>query len=193
MFEDIRKQFFPMQLPTGVVACLVDEVTAQRTGEITQIFSPEALGHFRAPESRQERLGRLRKLLARSASEWIVFYSQKDEPVGWFWGYMEYETTFTMDTIGLIPEFRNRGIYSAFLKQLIPYLDALGYERLTSYHHPNNRAVLIANLKAGFNIVGMEVNESNGAMVKMAYLFHADRRKYFEQVFMLAPDQTSDD
>jgi hypothetical protein len=39
----------------------------------------------------------------------------------------------------------------------------------------------------------MELNESTGAMVKVAYLFHADRRKRFEQGFMLAPDQTSND
>ena len=68
-----------------------------------------------------------------------------------------------IDTVGLIPAFRGRGIYRAFLKQLIAYLDALGYERLTTSHHPDNRAVMIPELKAGFHIVGIKLHENCGS------------------------------
>ncbi len=104
---------------------------------------------------------------------------------------MEDVETFFIDTVGLIPAFRNRGIYTAFLKQIIAYLGAMGYERLTTSHHPNNRAILIVELKAGFNIVGIELHESCGAGIKVAYIFHDDRREWFRQIFNLAPDQTS--
>lgn len=63
---------------------------------------------------------------------------------------------------------------------------------LTTSHHPNNRAIMIAELKAGFNIVGIELHEECGPLVKMAYLFHDDRREGFRQVFSMAPDQISD-
>ena len=77
------------------------------------------------------------------------------------------------------------GIYSAFLAQLIGYLSARAYERLTTSHHPNNRAALIADLKVGFDIVGFEMHESHGPLVKMAYPIHRDRRQAFERVFSM--------
>lgn len=103
------------------------------------------MGLFTAPRERCERLERLQELHAHSRPEWIVFYSERDEPVGWFYGYMEDEETFFIDTIGLVPAFRGQGIYMAFLRQLIAYLRVIGYERVTTTHHPNNRAALIAD------------------------------------------------
>ncbi len=108
--------------------------------------------------------------------------------MGWFWGYMEYADTFTIDTFGLIPAYRGRGIYSAFIRVLLAYLTAVGYERVTLFTHPNNRAMLIANLKAGFSIAGMEINESTGALVKLVYHLHDDRCADFSQAFRLQPE-----
>ena len=195
MYEDIRKQFFPMSLPSGVVCRLLDREAAQasiRAAKV-QIFHPkEEFGVFLAPEARREKLEHLKKMLAYSDEKWMVFYSAEGEPVGWFIGYMEDEETFFIDTIGLVPAFRNRGIYSAFLRGLVAYLGALGYERVTTTHHPNNRAVMIAELKAGFNIVGLELHEGLGPMVKTAYYIHDDRREGFKQVFSMAADPTSE-
>jgi RimJ/RimL family protein N-acetyltransferase len=193
--EKNHEQFFPMELPAGVVGRLVDHDTAQRVRMAigAQIFPPrEVFGQFTPPETRRDNLERLQKHYTPSFAQWIVFYSDRNEPVGWLYGYMEDSETFFIDTVGLIPAFRNRGIYTAFLKQLIAYLGALGYERLTTSHHPNNRAVMIAELKAGFNITGIELHEECGPLVKMAYLFHDDRREGFRQVFSMAPDQISD-
>ncbi len=67
----------------------------------------------------------------------------------------------------------------------------MGYERLTTSHHPNNRAALIADLKAGFNIVGLELHESHGPVVKMACSLHADRRRGLEQIFSMEPEPTT--
>ena len=103
---------------------------------------------------------------------------------------MEDQETFFIVAVGLIATFRGRGIYTALLKGLIAYLAAVGYERLTTSHHPNNRAIMIAELKAGFNITGLELHERYGPLVKMAYLFHQDRQENFEQVFSMAPDPT---
>jgi RimJ/RimL family protein N-acetyltransferase len=156
-----------------------------------RIFAPgfkEEAGAFRAPKARQERVEQLWGMHIDTHPEWIVFFDERDEPIGWFYGYMEDEESFFIDTIGLVSEFRGKGIYQAFLRQLIAYLQAAGYERLTSTHHPNNRAVLIAELKVGFNIVGLELNESLGPAVRVAYLFYEDRRRGFERVFSMVPE-----
>jgi len=105
---------------------------------------------------------------------------------------MEDEETFFIDTIGLVPAFRGQDIYGAFLTQFIAYLRAMGYERLTSSHGPNVRAALIAELKVGFDIVGIELNESHGVLVKTAYHLHEDRRQAFERIFSTPRESTNE-
>ena len=197
MDEQIHKQFFPMKLPAGIVARSMDQDAAQEAiAPINHLIFPpgfkQEVGLFEAPEARRERLEHLQKLYAYSQPEWLVFYNVQDEPIGWFLGYMEDVDgdTFFIDTVGLVPAFRRRGIYSAFLRQLIAYLKAMGYERLTTSHGPNNRAALIADLKAGFNIVGLELHESHGPLVKTAYYLHQDRRQAFERVFSTEREPT---
>lgn len=198
MDEEIRKQFFPMKLPSDTVGRSMDEDAAQEPiRAINHLIFPQdfkqVAGLFGTPEKRHEKLERLRKQHAYSQPEWILFYDGKDAPIGWFFGYMEDEETFFIDTIGFVPEFRGQGIYTDFLKQLIACLKAMGYERLTTSHHPNNRAALIADLKVGFNIVGLELHESHGPLVKMAYHLHGDRHRGFERIFSMERESTSEE
>jgi len=195
--ENIHKQFFPMKLPSGVVARSMDQDAAQEyIKAINHLIFPadfkQTVGLFEAPMARHERLDRLRKQHARSSPEWLVFFNAADEPIGWFLGYMEDEETFFIDTIGLIPAFRGQGIYSAFLRQFIVYLRMIGYERLTTSHGPNVRAALIADLKVGFDIVGIELHEGHGVWVKTAYHLHEDRRQAFEHVFSTPREPTNE-
>jgi len=198
MYDDIRKQFFPMRLPYGVKAHSMDRKSAQEEIERFnhRIFAPgskEETGAYRPPKTRGERVARLWEKHIDTHPEWVVFFEDGSAPIGWFYGYMEDEETFFIDTIGIVPEFRAKGIYQAFLRQLIAYLKAAGYERLTSTHHPNNRAVLIAELKVGFNIVGLEINESAGPILKVAHFLHEDRRLGFERVFCMVPEASWSD
>jgi len=197
MDKDIRKQYFPMSLPLDVIGLCLDRTSAEKYIQAInhQIFPPgfkQKLGLFETPDERQETQKNLSKQHSRSASEWIIFLSKNDQPIGWFYGYMEDGETFFIDTIGLIPEYRRAGVYTAFLVQLLAYLRAKGYERVTTSHHPNNRAALIADLKTGFNIVGMELHESHGVLVKMAHSLHEDRRSAFEQVFSVKVEEENE-
>jgi len=182
-----------MRLPSGVVARSMDPKTALEVIKQfnDRIFAPgfkEQTGAFRPPKARAERVALLWEKHIGTHPEWVVFFDEGDAPIGWFYGYMEDEETFFIDTIGLVPEHREKGLYQAFLMQLIDYLKAAGYERLTSSHHPNNRAVLIAELKVGFNIVGLEINESAGPVLRVAHPLHEDRRLGFERVFCMVPE-----
>lgn len=189
LFDNIRQQFFPIELPASVIGHVVDLQTVFAVGVTTAIFDPPALGHFAPPASRQKKIKQLESIHKSSGSESIAFYNADKKPVGWFWGYMEYADTFTIDTFGLIPAYRGRGIYSAFMQPLLTYLTTIGYERVTVMTHANNRAMLITNLKAGFSIVGMENHESGGAFVKLAYHLHDDRHTDFCKAFRMQPDE----
>ena len=193
MTEDIRAQFFPMPLPAGVSGQWVDRASV--AGEFQelnkQIFPRAELGLFDVPLERQPNAQRLRQIYTASHAECIVFYNDMRLPVGWFYSYREDTATAFIDTVGFLPDYRGRGLYSAFLPKYLAYTTALGMERITTSHHPNNRAIMIAELKVGFDIVGLELHESHGPQIKMAYFIHADRRAGFERAFSMAPDPTA--
>jgi RimJ/RimL family protein N-acetyltransferase len=193
MSDDIRAQFFPISLPAGVVGHWVDRaaVAAQIQDLNAQIFRSHELRLFQIPPERQSGVQGLQRTYTPSYPECIVFYAEAHRPVGWFYSYPEDAATIFIDTIGFLPEYRGRGLYSAFLPMYLAYVAALGYERVTTSHHPNNRAIMIAELKVGFNIVGLELHESHGPLIKMAYFMHADRREGFESAFSMAPDPTA--
>jgi RimJ/RimL family protein N-acetyltransferase len=193
MSDAIRAQFFPMSLPADVVGRWVDRSTvATEIQELNaQIFRAHELRLFQIPPERQPDVQRLQQSYTPSHPECIVFYTDTRRPVGWFYSYREDMTTRFIDTIGFLPEYRGRGLYSAFLPKYLAYVAALGYERVATSHHPNNRAIMIAELKAGFDIVGLELHESHGPLIKLAYFMHADRRAGFERAFSMAPDPTA--
>jgi len=193
MSEDIRAQFFPMSLPAGVTGQWVDRVAvATEIQELNrQIFPRSELRLFEVPSERQPGVHRLRQSYTPFHPEYVVFYDDRRSSIGWFYSYREDATTTFIDTVGFLPTYRGRGLYSAFLPKYLAYVAALGIERVTTSHHPNNRAIMIAELKVGFDMVGLELNESFGPLIKMAYFMHVDRRAGFEQAFSMAPDPTA--
>ncbi|MBL8166336.1 MAG: GNAT family N-acetyltransferase [Anaerolineae bacterium] len=193
MSEDIRARFFPMSLPAGVIGQWVirSEATADIQELNAQIFRSAELRLFQVPPERQSGVQHLKQGYVPAQPECVVFYSDARLPVGWFYSYREDATTAFIDTVGFLPSYRGRGLYSAFLPKYLAYVAALGIERVTTSHHPNNRAIMIAELKVGFNVVGLELHESHGPLIKMAYFMHADRRAGFEQAFSMAPDPTA--
>ena len=193
MSEAIRAQFFPMTLPAGVVGQWVDRANvATEIQELNrQIFHPHELRLFQVPSERQPGVRHLQQSYTPSQPECILFFTDARLPVGWFYSYCEDATTTFIDTIGFLPAYRGRGLYSAFLPKYLAYAAALGYERVTITHHPNNRAIMIAELKVGFDIVGLELHESHGPLIKLAYFMHPDRRDGFERAFSMAPDPTA--
>ena len=86
---------------------------------------------------------------------------------------------------GILPAHQRRGIYSRFLRQLLTYLKALGYARVTSSHMVNNRPVLIAKLKAGFIATGMSLDERWGAMLWLTYYLDDRVSDAFRSAFSL--------
>lgn len=193
LFAEEREKYFPMQLPQGIVG---KQVTMQQQLDVEEMLEPlvfpendRAKRWFSLPPERREEKERLYTLQRMSHQEAVIFYDG-DTEIGWSAGRMTGASEFMMNDTGILPAYQRKGIYSAFLKLYLPYLGDCGYERIVSYHSPTNRAVLIAKLKAGFNIAAMELRERGGASVKLVYFLHQDRLLSFEDVHSLDPDNT---
>ena len=153
-------------------------------------FSAHGAFGMDVPPERGVKLAPLFETTRFLHTEQIIFRTDDGTPVGYFFGNMREPQTFFIISTGLLPAYRQRGLYSYFTRRLLSYLYAIGYERVQSLHQPNNRAVLIAKLKLGFNITGMVLDERMGAHVELTYLFHEDRRAAFSRAFAMEPRDT---
>ncbi len=192
VIKKIRQQYFPMQLPEGVEAHAVEKDVLQKV--MTQLWPaifPEDsnLCFFRTV---QERMGKMeflwREYYGSGHSETILFTLPDETPIGWVTGDMEDYMTFYLRLFGLLPEYRRKKVFSAFQQKFFEYLKEVGYERIASHHHINNRITLISQLKMGFSLVGFEVDERFGILAKVLYFLHEDRREGYEKVFSMPKD-----
>lgn len=189
MFEEIRAQYFSAQLIQGFIARPIATrrefyaITGQYFGAVFSPFSE--LGAYTLPTERREKLKPLAEAFAHTHQEHFVVYDDNEQVVGWSYGEMHDTETFFMTNSAILPQYQRRGLYTALTSRLIAYLTELGYERITSNHQPNNRAVLIAKLRAGFVLSGMILDERWSAQVQMTYHIHTDRKQGFARAFSL--------
>ncbi|WP_324667947.1 GNAT family N-acetyltransferase [Geochorda subterranea] len=106
-----------------------------------------------------------------------ILFKRGEELAGWYFGQQETATRYLMVNTALFPEHRRKGIYTALLRSLLPHLEALGFQEVVSLHHATNNPVLIAKLKAGFLITGMEIDDRFGLLVRLTYFTHPIRRR----------------
>lgn len=188
MFEPIRAEFYPQAIHSDILVKPIASRSEffQITGSLfDKVFTPfDELGAYTLPKDRQPNLTPLRQAFAGTHHEYFVFY-EGDAVAGWSYGEMHDPETYFMSNTAVLPPYRRRGIYQSYLKHFIDYLTALGYERITSNHQPNNRAVLIAKLKVGFVLSGMILDERWSAQVQMTYHIHPDRQQGFSRAFSL--------
>lgn len=193
MFDNLRDAFFPTELVPGVTAQAEPDasrfwtVIAPLMGQVFPAF--KQIGAFEMPDERWEHIKPLRTAFAAAHHEQFML-CHNQQPIGWSYGDMRDSETFFMTNSAILPDYRHCGIYSAFLRHFLAYLSALGYERVVSNHQTNNRAVIIAKMKLGFNITAVNLDERWGAQVELTYLFQDDRRVGYEQAFSLEPRGT---
>lgn len=191
MFEGERAAHFPVQIAPGIRAlCYTgrDDFWQHAAPLLDAIFPAYAdlgaYGHA-VPAERRAAGARLRRTHAQGHHERFLFQTEAGDFVGFSYGDQRDAQTYFMTSSGILPSQQRRGLYTTFLLALLRYLEAIGYERVLSNHHPNNRAVLIAKLKAGFNVTAVNLDERWGAQVELTYLFHDDRRTGYARAFSL--------
>jgi len=182
-FSSTRQQFFPFTAIPGITIRAVDRATVYEvTGEIAnQVFTPSSelglMPYEAAPQP-------LRDAFQRHTEQFVI-YNKENAPIGWVIGEQKEADTFFMAWTGILPAYQNQGIYSAFLRHFLGYLKTLGYARVMSNHMVNNRAVLVAKLKAGFIATGMTLDERWGAVLWLTYYFEDRVEDAFKRAFSL--------
>jgi hypothetical protein len=186
--DHVREQFFPLVVPkleVEFVACADVARFKSEVGKIYDSVFPKSERSFTAPLERRDAAQGLRGRYAEIHQEHMLLQDFTGSVGGWMSGEMEDPETFYIRTIGVVPERRNARFQAHFYPHFLEYLRALGYERVTSEHHPNNRTVIILQLHAGFNIAGFSIDERWGPQVKMVRYLHDDRELEFQRRFRL--------
>ncbi len=182
-FDVIRQKYFPFTPIDGITIRNVDSATVYKiTDKIANKVSSSSsdlglMAYMPTPQLLRDSF--------QSHAEQFVIYDAANEPIGWSIGEQKESDTFIMQWTGILPEYQNRGIYSAFLRQLLVYLKAIGYARVTSNHFVNNRAVLVAKLKSGFIATGMSLDERWGAVLWLTKYLNEHVEDSFRRAFSL--------
>lgn len=117
-----------------------------------------------------------------------IYYN--NEFIGWSWGYQESAFRFYMCNSAIFPEHRRKGLYTMLINEMIKRLTRLGFQEIYSRHTTTNNAVIIPKLKAGFVITAMEISDSHGALVHLAYFPNSLRKKVLDyRVGQIKPDE----
>lgn len=181
----LRAKFFPFESSGFTIkAVSFDELREFLKHNFNSVFPDRGANTpFQPDQLRAETMRPMLKLYEGCHQEHFLFYDKAGEPVGWHMGEAEDALTFYMRNTGVLPRVQNQGLYKVFFKQLIAYLKAIGYERVTSQHQATNRRILILKLQEGFDIAGMELTERWGPLVKLVKLLPNDRREAFYKHF----------
>lgn len=101
-----------------------------------------------------------------------------DELIGWSYGWQEVfdVSSFFMGASMVLPEYRKQGLYSELVKRVLEITKEMGFQSIWSTHIMTNNAVLIAKMKLGFTITGLECNVNYGNLVKLTY-HHSELRR----------------
>ena len=99
----------------------------------------------------------------------------ENEMIGWSYGLQISNDTFRMTTTGILVEHQRKGIYSAFVKELLQFLKLEGYQKVVSRHYATDNQVIVPKLRSGFRITGMELTDDYGLLVLVSYFFNQTR------------------
>lgn len=101
----------------------------------------------------------------------------KDQQIGWHFGAQRQSHHFYMTNSGILPEFRNRGLYRKMVESISNRLFEDGFLEISSHHHLTNNPVLVAKLKCGFFITGIDMDPRFGMMIVMKKYKHQERNE----------------
>lgn len=100
---------------------------------------------------------------------------------GWTTGWHEPGGVFYVTNSAVLPEYRRSGIYTRLAIAINEEAARRGCHTVTSKHVATNNAVLIAKLRLGFVISGMEFSEELGLLVRLSYTVSAARSRLYAE------------
>jgi GNAT superfamily N-acetyltransferase len=110
----------------------------------------------------------------------LGLFSPEGEFVGFSFGYQESEETFYMAASAVLPEHRNRGLYSELVKIVLNRTTEEGFQKIYGTHCATNNAVLVPKLKLGFIFSKVELSDMFGTILHLQYFTNPLRRKIMD-------------
>ena len=131
--------------------------TLDRPGlDLGPLFAPEQSSGFRDLDA----------ILGDRLQHRMLFEAE-GTPVGGYWGQQETFGRYYMTVTVFRPEWRGRGLYSAFLRRITAAVAVSGFREIYSRHRSDNNAILVPKLRAGWIIAAFEVTPRWGHMVHL--------------------------
>ncbi len=124
----------------------------------------------------QEAIKKLKEIKNRLVHQYTLRLGLlfNDDLVGWTDGWQDSieQDTFFMGASLILPSFQRKGLYSAMTQKVFDITKEHGFLSVSSLHIMTNNPILIAKLKLGFSIYGIEVNTRYGALLRLIYHHH---------------------
>lgn len=127
-------------------------------------------------DNEKDEIHELRKPLESLIEIRLAIFNEKDEFVGWSWGFQESHTTFYVANSAILPEYRRKGLYTMLLNRMLDEAVELGFQLIYSRHSATNNQIIIPKLKRGFIISKMEIDDVFGVLVHLHYYVNKTRR-----------------
>ncbi len=131
----------------------------------------------------EEEAAKQKALLSRMGNLFKLFYgvfTEDGKLIGWSNGDQVNAEEYYMRATGILPEFQGKGIYKELLKIVIETVKQEGFQIISSKHSASNNKIIITKLKADFIIVGMEISDKFGNLVKLHYYSNPERRRVMD-------------
>lgn len=123
---------------------------------------------------------RLKKSVNSKEHLYLAMYDDNQNLMGWSASCQARAfELYTMNSC-VLPEHRRQGHYTTLVQETINEATRRGYQCVTSNHVISNNSVIIAKLKLGFKITGLEVFDDFGTVVKLIYYINETRQKAFD-------------
>jgi L-amino acid N-acyltransferase YncA len=182
----LRGKYFPAKLKNGVICEAVSKIEMNEfiSKSFTKVFGNRPASAVAIPRDTKEWAG-FESTCAeqRKLHHEFFLFKKNGKTIGWSYGEMEDFETFYMRNTGILPEHQSSGVYSEFLKCMLKYLKALGYQRVSGQHSGHNVGIFRAKMSLGFIIVGTENHDRWGHLVKMVKFLSPLREKKFRERF----------
>jgi hypothetical protein len=185
--DDVRREFFPWS-PDSADVVIRTAAPAERRGLWSTLDSKVLPGYEPLVGRSLERQASNPHVPERVRGWHTEYFVALDgeRPIAWIRGQMKDPATFYLQTGGVAHGNRRaRWAKPAYL-HVLAYLEQLGYERVNSWHEPNNNAILIFQLRLGFVIEGVVLDERFGPLVSMVKHLHTDQSDEYRQRFRLS-------
>jgi hypothetical protein len=146
-------------------------------------FPDEVFFDLHAVRSEHERAGIARVTELRGDRPLRDFTAVRDAAgavVAMFSGEQKLDGIYRMWNTTVRADQRRRGIYRRIVDGTIAYTRALGFDGITSEHAPCNNPIIIAKLRAGFRIYGMELDPMAGPALVLRYFHNPDQLAAYE-------------